>query len=95
VVFSSLLNTDAEPAAGQDNHGWMETACPAVVLHTSGRFSGSVKPSSHFFIRRARMNAAASHAMPTLSLLEGFLGFLIATVALWAFRLSASPRVQS
>ncbi|MFS6826750.1 hypothetical protein [Cyanobium sp. ATX-6F1] len=29
--------------------------------------------------------------MPTLSLLEGFLGFLIATVALWAFRLSASP----
>ncbi len=41
------------------------------------------------------MNAVASQAMPTLSLLEGFLGFLIATVVLWAFRLSASPRVQS
>lgn len=41
------------------------------------------------------MNAVTSQAMPTLSLLEGFLGFLIATVALWAFRLSASPRVQS
>ncbi len=95
MVFSSLPNTDAEPATGQDNHGWMETACPAVILHAFGRFSGSVKPPSHFFTWRARMNADAPHAMPTLSLLEGFLGFLIATVALWAFRLSASPRVQS
>lgn len=32
--------------------------------------------------------------MSTLLLLEGFLGFLIATVALWAFRLSASSRFQ-